>query len=1036
MKHPQYRQPSRREWRVTALSAAVLFGLTAISSSAHSATDGKQIGDLEIYQAAEDGKVTITMMLDTSGSMTAAQVGADACDLPSGVALYYYNPIRDRNSNTSPNYDRRYCLTTTGQAYYDRLTRLKDAIFELMDTDALDSEKVSIGIGQFSSQSNSDNNYTGPDGSSGKILVPAALLDESQRQKIKVAVAKLVGGNGTPTANAYAEAGAYMLGTNTSGSITAPREEYLSVGGTYYRCTSHTGTGCTSVTFSGYSLPWGHSSVSCQFYSGRTCWSKNVTQSANAWGFSGFNKSIQAAKSRNDYISPITSSSSCDGRGIYFLTDGVPNSSPASASMMASALDRASFSASGNGLPNGSSFGNGMPEVGAFAKALRDPTQNPLGQSGTILTAVVGFGSDLAVGDDISTNLDFTNAQGEQDSGVFYDCDSISDIDAKNACNWGAKSHPDLPGVGGFGEGGFYSAQSTEDIVKSITSFAADLNQTIPSAPSGTITVPENPYQAAAQLAYAYLPMLAPEVGENKSIWQGNLKKYNLDQGTLFGNSNEPLYDSAAGDLRSTTQDVWQTADFTENGETANSSIRAGGVYAQLRTPTSGRENLRKIYVEDYTSSSNKQPILRELGVSSEGRPVGFDQLVDTATYTTQNQLRLLNFLGFDTADHDNAEINLVTMSERASPDVNINDLTLVQPSQSIKVLGGVLHSTPAAISYGAALDDNGRITDDREDYVLFGSMDGALHLVDSDDGKEAVAVIPRSMMINQPEALVSGSTKSAIGQPYFGVDAPWLVATDYKYDLENDKVTVDTASDNGMFAYGGLRMGGEAFYGIDITNESSPEVMFTITPEGLNYTSSDHFERLGQIWSKPTEAKIRINESDDDPTDVLIFGGGYDMGYEDEEYVPTATDPAKGNAIYMINAQTGELIWSTSSAASAGENVKTDEMIHSITGEITVLDRDNDGLTDHIYAADLGGQVFRIDLQNARSDDFGFTAVSSFSAKPAVRILNTKPSDVSNSKYAYRFYDRPVVSFYRSEGGDNNGNLFALVNVVSGVVA
>ncbi|MGO3634380.1 hypothetical protein [Psychrobacter sp.] len=117
MKHPQYRQPSRREWRVTALSAAVLFGLTAISSSAHSATDGKQIGDLEIYQAAEDGKVTITMMLDTSGSMTAAQVGADACDLPSGVALYYYNPIRDRNSNTSPNYDRRYCLTTTGQAY-------------------------------------------------------------------------------------------------------------------------------------------------------------------------------------------------------------------------------------------------------------------------------------------------------------------------------------------------------------------------------------------------------------------------------------------------------------------------------------------------------------------------------------------------------------------------------------------------------------------------------------------------------------------------------------------------------------------------------------------------------------------------------------------------------------------------------------------------------------------------------------------------------------------------------------------------------
>ena len=33
---------------------------------------GKKIGDLEIYKAAEGGKTTITMMLDTSGSMSSA----------------------------------------------------------------------------------------------------------------------------------------------------------------------------------------------------------------------------------------------------------------------------------------------------------------------------------------------------------------------------------------------------------------------------------------------------------------------------------------------------------------------------------------------------------------------------------------------------------------------------------------------------------------------------------------------------------------------------------------------------------------------------------------------------------------------------------------------------------------------------------------------------------------------------------------------------------------------------------------------------
>ena len=69
MKHMNQRQSVIRSWRTTALSAAILISLTAISSPVNSATDGKKIGDLEIYQAAKGGKVTIMMMLDTSGSM-------------------------------------------------------------------------------------------------------------------------------------------------------------------------------------------------------------------------------------------------------------------------------------------------------------------------------------------------------------------------------------------------------------------------------------------------------------------------------------------------------------------------------------------------------------------------------------------------------------------------------------------------------------------------------------------------------------------------------------------------------------------------------------------------------------------------------------------------------------------------------------------------------------------------------------------------------------------------------------------------------
>ena len=1043
MKDISNRQSERRSWRTTALTTAVLMALSMTSVSVNSAANGKQIGDLEIYEAAEGGKITITMMLDTSGSMSALvpAVKADACDLPVGVSS---NNIKTETSSTTP-YDRVYCLVTINgqqEKYYDRLTRLKDALFTLMDSAQLDPKRVAIGIGQFSSQSESNNNYTSADGTSGKIMVPAALVSPAQRTAIKNAVAALKGDNGTPTANAYAEAGAYMMGTNTSVSITNPREEYVKSGSRYYKCTSWSGTGCIDTNNSNISSSNGYIVADCQRYINSTCLSKSKTQSSADWGFSGFEKSFRDVKSGANYVSPLTSSSSCDGRGIYFLTDGEPNSSPTPLPLMKSALGSkgSAFTPASLGmLPNGSQSNNGMPEVGAFAKALRSPTLNPLGENGSILTAVVGFGSDFNVdraedatrpeADRVIRTLSYLNASGEEETGEFYNCNKIANIDAKNACNWGAKSHPKLTGVGKFGEGGFYSAQSTDDIVNSIVNFVADLNQTLPSAPSGTITVPNDPYQASNQLAYAYLPMLAPAVSSNDSIWKGNLKKYSLNQGTLFGKKDSKLYSNIAGDLSDSTQDLWQTSTTTSG----NSAVDVGGVYAQLRTPKSGRSSVRKVYVEDYETLASKKPILRELSVDNAGKPIGFNLLVDTTTYTQQNQLRLLNFLGFDEAvSQSGQQIDLVLTSAITSPNLIVSNLTLVQPIKEIKVLGGVVHSKPTAISYSATLDENGRVTSDlskRDDYVLFGSMDGALHLADSDDGKETVAIIPRSMMINQTEALVSNSTKANVGQPYFGVDAPWLVTTDYKYDLPTEstsgKVTVDDSTGNGMFAYGGLRMGGEAFYGIDITKSTAPKALFTITSEGLNGTVSNDFARLGQIWNKPTVARIRLTR-DADPIDVLIFGGGYDMQYESEDYVASSTTPAKGNAIYIVNASTGALI--TSLTTSNNSN-----MIHSITGEITTLDRDNDGLMDHFYAADLGGQVFRADFENARPNKFGFVAVNNFSNKRVTRILDTTLSSTTDKKFSYRFYERPVVSFYRSSGGTNNGKIFALVNVISG---
>lgn len=1011
----------------------------------------RKIGDLEIYKAAEGGNIVITMMLDTSGSMIANQVGAAACDVPAGVSKSYSTskPTFDE-SNTTPSYRRYYCSITTDATYYfssyksskkgstttwyrcgdssgagspttsscdteisqpstggykttssgsttyyytnsgkvyDRLTLLKDALFALMDSEDLDSKKVKIGIGQYSSQSGSDNSisfnspgYAIADGTTGKIVVPAEFLDAAQRTKIKTAVAYAGGGNGTPTAHAYAEVGAYMLGTSTSG------------------------TG------------------------------------------SGFYKSVTASKSGSSYISPLasTTTATCDGRGIYFLTDGAPNASTNPKNLMKNALGK-DVSIPTDTLPTSSD--RGMNYVGAFARALRDPKQNPLGTNGEILTAVVGFGSVFDVDkeadakrpekDRVIRTLSYEDSQGKTQTADFYNCDKISDFDAKNACNWGAKSHPELPtSVGGFGEGGFYSAQSTEDIVNSVTTFVKDLDQTLPATPSGTIVVPDDPYRADSQLAVAYYPTLQPRVDANQAIWEGNMKKYKLNEGTLYGKNGAKLFKNVASELNKTTPDMWSDKDYTNT----NDAVESGGFYARLNSPKDGVASVRALYVEDWNSPNNsdKKTVLRKFGVNSSGKVTVDNNALtdssfnDTTTYNQATLRKLLNFLGFD---------------RLPSTATVVKDMTLntdnVSTNKEVKVVGATIHSTPAAVSYSATLDEDGKVTDKRDDYVLFGSSEGGLHLVNADDysatgegGKEKFVIIPREILkdSNKSDALVKGATNTVIGAPNFGIDAPWLVTADYKYDFDNKKVGIDTAG-KGVAAYGGMRMGGEAFYGVDLNNAAAPKMLFSITP------SSSGFSRMGQIWSKPTAAKIKNSTAENDKgIDVLVFGGGYDMCYEREGFQVGVTDTAladcsnkaetKGNAVYIINAKTGALIWSASRDSGS---TKVADMKHSVVGGITTLDRNNDGFMDHLYFADLGGQVFRADFTNA-----GFvkpvksgkaSAETSFSNTRVTKILDSAYTG-TDSKYNYRFYERPVVSFYRNPVGNS---LFAVVNVISG---
>jgi len=1037
----------------------------------------------------------------------------------------------------------------------DRLSRLKDALLPLLAGDQI-SNTVYMGLGHFSSKTElsigtASNKLV--DGHSGRILVPSAPLTIAQRKKIARALIEFKSldtitnedgtpnsnlklssntypnvskvSSGTPTAHAYAEAGAYMMGTGTGvdsslngiSNVNIIYDGYMvkqrNIGTdeqVYFVCVELGPTDTSAIgavvkqcinNWPGYdngqkivaagtisssngvyrpngSGGWikitnqGDFRTQVKAATGNTVTMNNLWETYSklpvGWRYGGWLKVEQEPLDIEPIVGTVynygdgikglvsyrtnpftlkanladnlvgglkyseadtknanstayikgSSNNTCDSNGIYFLTDGAPNSTKDN---MAKAIINQSLTTTHaiNEKPVNSTANpalvspklqsnlfvgetGGWEYIGEYAKRLNDKTKNP---SGVIIqTAVAGFGSSFA---GIPKNTDGT-----------YNCDAATNQDAKNACKWGGSE---------YGGGGFFYAQSSEDISNSVSTFIQNLNKTITTTPAGTITVPDDPYQTSTTLPYAYLPMLEPKVGDSLKVWPGNLKKYETKNGTLYGKTNNRLYTDRKGTLNDAAADLWQSS----SPVLGNASVNSGGFYSRLRAPTSGSvASTRNVFVESYSSPSSSNSVV-QIGVDNSGKPTGFP-LINDAVFTQgrsglQSKRLMLNFLGYNVDYNSNDPTYIV--------DLNMSNNL---PSETIRQVGGVVHSKPALVSYSAEVDEAGNITaNNREDYLLFGSMDGALHMVDAATGEEKWALITQEMFRTQPEALVKG----AVGELSFGVDAPWLVSAKYRYqstgtgatktrkvslyrpDSDNANDVTNTSNFLPIAAYGGFRMGAEGLYGLDLEDKNTPKVLFSITPDTNNATpvlhqnnngelntstNTDDYKNVGQIWNTVTTARIGAGSSTGKAKDVIIFGGGYDIEYENPQFVPTTA--ARGSSLYITDAKTGAKLWSWDNPQK-----------HSIVAGVTALDRNNDGLFDHLYFADLGGNVFRADFVNSKTDSFRNVRV--------VRVLNASNAPANTGILPYRFYNSPVVSFYK----DRQSKIFALVNIASG---
>jgi type IV pilus assembly protein PilY1 len=342
-------------------------------------------------------------------------------------------------------------------------------------------------------------------------------------------------------------------------------------------------------------------------------------------------------------------------------------------------------------------------------------------------------------------------------------------------------------------------------------------------------------------------------------------------------------------------------------------------------------------------------------------------------------------------------------------------------------VHGDVLHSRPAVVNYN-------RFGDDNDVYALYGGNDGMLHVLKAgvassetgiNPGDERWSFIPREFFSKLKRLRDNAPAISANNpKPYFA-DGPIAV---YSKDANGDgKLDPSGGSGDKVYAYVGFHRGGQFLYALDVTSPSAPKLLWRKTSSDAGYAE------LGQTWSSPVVTKLSpgvdINDAANPERVVLIFGAGYDPNVDDvnpcllqsvdadsvtvkpigngtvDFSTPigsctinnatggtTTRARAMGRGLLVVDAFDGHVIWQVGrSPSGATANVTRTDMSCSIPSDVTVIDRDRNGIVDWVYAADTCGNVWRVDFAGAGPAAWQVNKLASLSGTVATDVRNKR---------------------------------------------
>lgn len=572
------------------------------------------------------------------------------------------------------------------------------------------------------------------------------------------------------------------------------------------------------------------------------------------------------------------------------------------------------------------------------------------------------------------------------------------------------------------GGGDYFNANTAEELVAAFTTITGKIVSRSTSFAAPSIAV--NTFNRLFSRDEIYFGLFKPE---EETRWRGNVKKYNVcidavgadgtagtsDDCTLgevldANDASAVVQDTGADDFglfESTSTSEWTVGTDVPDGR----DIDKGGAGAALDADS---YTARKIYTDQ---SSTGLP-----GSATSLNAVGFNMnSVDILASADLAHVRA-EVCSTTSTPPDTACIADLLWMFGADVDNEDNDAS----TTTRWWLNDVLHSSPNVITYGQ--DSDG----DFIDKLVFGTNDGALHFVNGTSGKEEWSFIPFSSFDDMSALRTNSSTDHIYGMD--GTPILRVEDTDLDGTLENGEK---------MHVYSSQRRGGGSIFGLDLSVSSpltSDTSLTGVTPTLLWRidAGSTGFENLGDTWSDPAVAKIRTTDASGSRT-VLIFGGGYDNDLDELDSggvhrnfgleAGTAADPAdaanKGNAIYIVDADTGALIFSISNAAATGINasgadIKVPNMHYAIPSNITVFDSDGDGFDDRLYVGDTAGNIWRVDLGN--DIEPGATAPEGSTLVGQLAQLSTAAVGTATPTNERRIFYRPSVSQVRDTSFSN----------------